>query len=111
MTITTMNFIVFFSCHDFKIFNTIILFFMIYMMNNFFSSEFSSEKFLHYISMFPNIFIVDPKINIPASNYSSVARCFFSSCLPMVSTSERTVFGMRTIRPNLKYFFADFAIQ
>ena len=64
-----VQFIMLLSAHYFQILNSIVLSVVIFMVNYFRRKKFSIKKFLHDIPMFKNVGVVNPKINIPITNY------------------------------------------
>lgn len=89
----------------FEIFNSIVSLIPIFVMDNFFTSEFSPDMFFHNISMFFKIF--------PENSNSIVPIIVYWNCVDWLiprfaSARERTVFPcFSIIWPSYKYFFTQ----
>ena len=103
-----MNFCVFRRCSQFQVFNSIVKFIMVNMMNNFQFSKFSSNMLFHNFSMKSNVFIVSGNSMI-SKLYSTVCKIavVFSSIKRMITTSgtELIFTGIVSGLNNTNYLF------
>lgn len=94
-------------CHNREIFNSIVSFIMVNMMNNFTSFKFSTKMTLHNIAMFWDIFPIHPNSNIFPNSSTSFP---MSSILVFTSARKGTInpFPLTNVFvwPDFKIFFA-----
>lgn len=74
-----MNFCMFILGHYFQIFYSIIKRIFIFMMQDFFSIQFSFKKLFHYISMFKNPFSINRNYSISFRNTARTVRSIFTN--------------------------------
>lgn len=96
----------FLLCSYLKIFNSIVFSIFVYMMNYFSFFKFSTDEFLHDMSMFLDIFSINPNMNITTGTNNPPAFPV-RRLLAFASTRERAELSTFKFKwPNLEHLFA-----
>lgn len=103
------------TTHDLQIFNTIIIFFSIFMMHNFFRPwfKFSSDVFFYYFSMLKNFSFYNITFSVLPSTFPSYSffsnQCFHEERSALPRTTFSTSFKMR--RLNDVFFITNYTFR